>query len=140
MGTMASLHPSLLRALDAPKGLSAVLALELELLAPTKPLGREPQYETIPRVPAVERDLSCLMDSDLEAARILNFIRNEGGLGTARVLDRFEGSPLPPGRKSLTFRVVYSAGGRSLTDAEVNQRHEELLQRLETALPLEVRR
>jgi phenylalanyl-tRNA synthetase beta chain len=91
-------------------------------------------------VPAVERDLSCLMDSGLEAGKILDFIKNEGGLGLAKVLDRFEGPPLPAGRKSLTFRVVYSAEGRSLTDAEVNQRHEELLKRLETALPLEVRR
>jgi phenylalanyl-tRNA synthetase beta chain len=140
LGTISSLHPSLLKALEAPKGLPTLLVLELELLSPTKPLAKEPKYEAIARVPAVERDLSCLMDSALEAGKVLDFIKNEGGLGIARVLDRFEGDPLPPGRKSLTFRVVYTAEGRSLTDAEVNQRHEELLKRLETALPLEVRR
>ena len=140
LGTLASLHPSLLKALEAPKGLGTVLVMELEILAPGKLLAKEPKYKAIPRVPAVERDLSCLMDSGLEAGKILDFIKNEGGLGLAKVLDRFEGPPLPAGRKSLTFRVVYSAEGRSLTDAEVNQRHEELLKRLETALPLEVRR
>lgn len=114
--------------------------MELEPQAPGKAIAKEPRYAAFSRVPAVERDLSCLMDSGLEAGRILDFIKNEGGLGTARVLDRFEGAPLDAGRKSLTFRLTYAAEERSLTDAEVNQRHEELLKRLETALPVEVRR
>jgi len=80
------------------------------------------------------------MDSTLEAGRILDFLKNEGGMGAARVLDRFEGAPLPAGRKSLTFRLTYAAEGRTLTDAEVNQRHDEVARRLETALPVEVRR
>lgn len=139
-GYLAGLHPALLARLDAPRGLAAAFALELEYLNPGKPLAKEPRYAPFPRVPAVERDLSCLVDSSFEAGRVLDFLRTEGGLGQARVLDRFEGSPLPAGRKSLTFRLTYSAEERSLTDAEVNQRHAELLQRLETALPLEVRR
>ncbi|HXB97209.1 MAG TPA: phenylalanine--tRNA ligase subunit beta, partial [bacterium] len=140
MGTLAALHPALLKALDAPKGLATVLVMELEILAPGKPLAKEPAYAAFARVPAVERDLSCLMDSGLEAGRLLDFLRNEGGLGRVRVLDRYEGPPLAEGRKSLTFRLTYAGEGRSLTDAEVNQRHEELLKRLETALPVEVRR
>jgi phenylalanyl-tRNA synthetase beta chain len=139
-GTLASLHPSLLKALDAPKDLGGMALLELELLAPGKALAKEPKYTAFSRVPAVERDLSCLMDRGVEAGAVLDFIRKEGGLGEARVLDRFEGQPLPDGKKSLTFRVTYTAEGRSLTDAEVNQRHEELMKRLETALPVELRR
>ena len=140
MGTLAALHPALLKALDAPKGLATALVMELEISAPGKPLAKEPAYAAIARVPAVERDLSCLMDSALEAGRVLDFLKNEGGLGRVRVMDRYEGAPLAEGRKSLTFRLTYAADGRSLTDAEVNQRHEELLKRLETALPVEVRR
>lgn len=138
-GYLAGLHPGLLKALDAPKDLKAVFALELELVS-GKELAKEPRYVAFPRVPAVERDLSCLMDSGLEAGSVLDFLRKEGGLGEARVLDRFEGEPLPRGKKSLTFRLTYAAEERSLTDAEVNQRHEELIRRLETALPVEVRR
>jgi len=139
-GVLGALHPALLKALDAPKGLEEILVMELESQAQNKAIAKEPHFAGFPRVPAVERDLSCLMDESLEAGRVLDFIKNEGGLGTARVLDRFEGAPLPPGRKSLTFRLTYRAEERSLTDAEVNQRHEELLKRLETALPVEVRR
>lgn len=140
MGVIGALHPSLLKALDAPKDLGAVFALELELMAPGKSLNKEPKYTAFSRIPSVERDLSCLMERGLEAAAVLDFIRKEGGLGEARVLDRFEGAPLPDGKKSLTFRVTYTAENKSLTDAEVNQRHEELLKRLETALPVELRR
>jgi phenylalanyl-tRNA synthetase beta chain len=139
-GLLAALHPALLETLEAPKGLGAVLVMELEPQSQVKAVAKEPRYAAFSRVPSVERDLSCLMDADVEAGRILDFIKNEGGLGAARVLDRFEGAPLPPGRKSLTFRLTYAAEERSLTDAEVNRSHDELVQRLETALPVEVRR
>jgi phenylalanyl-tRNA synthetase beta chain len=140
IGHAAALHPSLLNALDAPKGLEHVFVFELEYLAPNKALGKEPRYAAFPRVPSVERDLSCLMDTGLEAGKIVDFLKNEAGLGAARVLDRFEGAPLPPGRKSLTFRVTYAGEERTLTDDEVNLRHEDVLRRLETALPVEIRR
>ncbi|MGH7442372.1 MAG: hypothetical protein ACREKE_06845, partial [bacterium] len=139
-GTLAALHPALLKALDAPRGLDEMLVLELEPQSLTKSLAKEPRYTAFSRVPSVERDLSCLMERSLEAGRILDFIKNEGGMGSARLLDRFEGPPLPEGRKSLTFRLTYSSTERSLTDAEVNVRHLELVQHLETALPVEVRR
>jgi phenylalanyl-tRNA synthetase beta chain len=139
-GVLADLHPALLEALQAPKGLEHVFVLELEHQNPAKTLAKEPKYAPFPRVPSVQRDLSCLMDRSMEAGRVLDFLKNEGGIGLARVLDRFEGAPLPEGRKSLTFRLTYAAEERSLTDAEVNQKHEELLRRLETALPVEVRR
>jgi phenylalanyl-tRNA synthetase beta chain len=138
-GWMGALHPALLKGLDAPKDLAQVLVLELEPNASNKPLTKEPKYAAFSRVPAVERDLSCLMDSSLEAGKVLDFLRTEGGLGIARVMDRFEGQPLPPHKKSLTFRLTYTAEGRSLTDAEVNQMHQDLVGRLQTALSLEVR-
>ena len=137
-GWIGALHPILLKALDAPKDLDQCYVLELEPNT-AKPLGKEPKYVAFSRVPAVERDLSCLMDSGLEAGRVLDFLRTEGGLGRVRVLDRFEGLPLPPGKKSLTFRLTYAAEGRSLTDQEVKQLHDDLVARLQTALALEVR-
>jgi phenylalanyl-tRNA synthetase beta chain len=139
-GILAALHPALLEALGAPRNLEQAFVMELEFQSTTKLLAKEPRYAPFPRVPAVDRDLSCLMDASMEAGRIVDFLKNEAGLGMARVLDRFEGAPLPQGRKSLTLRVTYASEERSLTDDEVNQRHEDVLKRLETALPVEVRR
>jgi len=139
-GTLAALHPALLKKLEAPASLEQVYVLELEYQNPNKVMAKEPHYAAFPRVPSVERDLSCLMDRGLESGRILDFLKNEGGLGMARVLDLFEGAPLPEGRKSLTFRVTYAAEERTLTDEEVNRRHDDVIKRLETALPVEVRR
>ena len=135
-GALAALHPALLKRLDLD---TPVLAMELEGLR-SKSLMREPRFEAVSRFPKVERDLSCLMGLELEAGKVLDFLRTEGGLQGVRVKDRFEGAPLPQGKKSLTFSLTYSAPDRSLTDAEVNQLHDELSRRLEQSLPLEVRR
>jgi phenylalanyl-tRNA synthetase beta chain len=135
-GWLGALHPALLRRLDIQ---APLFALELEGLG-TKSMLKEPRYEAVSRFPSVERDLSCLMPLGLEAGKVLDFLRTEGGLKGVGVKDRFEGAPLPEGKKSLTFSITYSADGRSLTDEEVNKLHDEICRRLETALPLEVRR
>ena len=57
-----------------------------------------------------------------------------GGLGLARhgsLFDVFEGGRVPEGKVSLAFRVVYRSDERTLTEAEVSEVENALLQRLE---------
>ena len=39
------------------------------------------------------------------------------------LFDRYLGASIPEGHASLAFRVLYRADERSLTDAEVDERH-----------------
>jgi hypothetical protein len=51
----------------------------------------------------------------------------------------YEGAQVGPGRKSLAYGLLYQAADRTLTDAEVNRAHAEVVARLRAELGAEVR-
>jgi len=55
------------------------------------------------------------------------------------LFDQYVGPPIADGRKSLAYSIAYRAADRTLTDAEVNDVHGELLAALRDALPVEIR-
>jgi phenylalanyl-tRNA synthetase beta chain len=48
------------------------------------------------------------------------------------LFDRFVGGNVPPGHASLGLRVVYRAADRTLTDAEVDARHAQVVAAVRT--------
>jgi len=135
-GWMGALHPALAKALDARHG---IFVAELEGWA-SDSLGRARHFQGFSLLPHVERDLSCLVNSDFEAGKLLEAIRREGFSNRQLVLkDVFEGPPLPTGKKSLTVSLTYFAGEQTLTDDEVNKRHSELCDKLKANVALEIR-
>jgi phenylalanyl-tRNA synthetase beta subunit len=80
------------------------------------------------------------VDEGFEAGKLLELLRKEGfGPGQLRLKDRFLGKPLPEGKMSLTVSLTYLPGESTLTDEEVNRRHEALSAKLKASLPLEIR-
>jgi phenylalanyl-tRNA synthetase beta chain len=51
---------------------------------------------------------------------------NDGLIADIKLFDHYRGKPVPPGKKSLAFRVKYQRGDRTLTDREVNELHGKL--------------
>jgi phenylalanyl-tRNA synthetase beta chain len=56
-----------------------------------------------------------------------------------KVFDQYAGAPIPEGKKSLAYKISYRAGERTLTDAEVNDLHQNLIDRLGKAFGAELR-
>jgi phenylalanyl-tRNA synthetase beta chain len=56
------------------------------------------------------------------------------------LFDQYMGPPVPEGKKSLAYSITYRAVDRTLTDEEVNELHEKLLQDMSASLPIELRR
>ena len=55
------------------------------------------------------------------------------------LFDVYEGAQVGSGRKSLAYGLLYQAADRTLTDAEVNQAHASVVERLRAELGVEVR-
>jgi phenylalanyl-tRNA synthetase beta chain len=79
------------------------------------------RVRALPRFPAVERDLSVLCDAQTEAADVEAAIRGAAGerLRKVAATARFDRPPVPAGKVSLTFRLVFQDPARTLTGDEV---------------------
>ncbi len=125
VGRFGLLHPDVVEAFDAGE-LVAVVELSLPEL---EACPRAPAYRAIPRFPASSRDLALVGHDDVAAGAVLAAIRAAAGplAEDVEVFDRFVGPGIPADHASLAFRVVYRAEGRTLTDAEVDKCHAEVV-------------
>jgi phenylalanyl-tRNA synthetase beta chain len=55
------------------------------------------------------------------------------------IFDCYQGDPIPIGKKGLAFRIRYRSPDRTLTDEEVNQFHQEVLEHLRKMPGLAIR-
>jgi phenylalanyl-tRNA synthetase beta chain len=103
--------------------------------------GEEKRFQSLPKFPAVYRDLSVVVDRDLEAERVMEAIRSfrQPFIEEVTLFDIYQGSPIPEGRKGISYRIRYQANDRTLTDEEVNQYHEKILFRLKEVFQLDLR-
>lgn len=102
---------------------------------------RVPAFASLPRYPAVLRDLAVVVDLEKSAGEVLDEIRKAGEplLEEAALFDVFEGKPLPPGKRSLAFSLTFRASDRTLTDEEVREIHGVIMTRLKERLGAELR-
>ncbi|MGZ6339035.1 MAG: phenylalanine--tRNA ligase subunit beta, partial [Candidatus Limnocylindrales bacterium] len=118
-GRVAELHPEALAAV----GLRAERVYLAELAIRGLEGGQVyvPRVQPIPRMPAVDRDLAVVVAEAMPAADVAGVIEAAGGvlLRDLRLFDVYRGAPLGTAEKSLAYRLVFQAGDRTLTEAEI---------------------
>ncbi len=84
---------------------------------------RRLQYEALPRVPAVDRDLSLLLPEGVTFEQVVQAARGLeiAELAALRPVEIFRGGPVPEGKYSLLLRLVFQRAEQTLSDAEVNE-------------------
>jgi phenylalanyl-tRNA synthetase beta chain len=89
-------------------------------------------YRSLPRFPSVSRDMAVVIDESLPVQELLDYFwqLQEPMLEQIEVFDIYRNPQLSAGKKSIGYRVIYRSGDRSLTDAEVNQIHGRLVDRV----------
>jgi phenylalanyl-tRNA synthetase beta chain len=75
----------------------------------------------------------------VRASEILAVVRAEPLVEDATPFDVSRGAPIPAGRKSLALAIRYRAPDRTLTDAEADEAHGRIVQRLREELGAELR-
>ncbi|MGB9619366.1 MAG: hypothetical protein ACPL7K_03015 [Armatimonadota bacterium] len=93
-------------------------------------------YKPLSRYPAVTRDLAVVVADDIPFNRVEELLAKEGGelLESLTLFDVYSGPPLPSGRKSLAFSIVFRSRERTLRDEEIDER----LNRMRNVLAIEV--
>jgi phenylalanyl-tRNA synthetase beta chain len=138
LGVLGELHPQVLGHYEIHgKG----YLFEMDFSKMVQWAGEEMRFQALPKFPEVYRDLSVVVDKDLESESVMEAIRTfrQPFVEEVSLFDIYEGPPIPVGKKGISYRIRYQANDRTLTDEEVNQYHEKIVTRLKEVFSLELR-
>ncbi len=130
-----ALHP------DLQESLSQTLFLAEIDLTTLRSQATVRQHRSLPRVPAVTRDLSLLLLPEHRYADVLATLEAVEAPAPAsfEVIDRYAGKGLGEGEASVTVRSTLQPMDRTLTDQETENYRVSLVQALENRLGIKLR-
>lgn len=129
VGTLGQIHPLV----AANYGIDAELYYaDLKFDALFASRGADPEYQPLPKFPAVTRDIAVLVDKAVTVGAMESSIQAaaKGLLKDVTLFDIYEGAKLPTGKKSVAFNLVLRADDRSLTAQEADDEVNLVLERL----------
>ena len=129
VGTLGQIHPLV----AANYGVDAELYYaDLKFDALFASRGADPEYQPLPKFPAVTRDIAVLVDKAVTVGAMESSIQAaaKGLLKDVTLFDIYEGAKLPTGKKSVAFNLVLRADDRSLTTQEADDEVNLVLERL----------
>ena len=129
VGTLGQIHPLV----AANYGVDAELYYaDLKFDALFASRGADPEYQPLPKFPAVTRDIAVLVDKAVTVGAMESSIQAaaKGLLKNVTLFDIYEGAKLPTGKKSVAFNLVLRADDRSLTAQEADDEVNLVLERL----------
>lgn len=129
VGTLGQIHPLV----AANYGVDAELYYaDLKFDALFASRGADPEYQPLPKFPAVTRDIAVLVDKAVTVGAMESSIQAaaKGLLKDVTLFDIYEGAKLPTGKKSVAFNLVLRADDRSLTAQEADDEVNLVLERL----------
>jgi phenylalanyl-tRNA synthetase beta chain len=135
-------------ALDAPVWASSAYGIELSLgvlaSAEVAPKGESAhrkfestrpvvtRYRELPTTPASEFDLALLVPEAVSAEQVEDVMRRVSGrlLERVELFDRYVGSGVEAGHRSLAWRLTFRHAERTLRDREIETRRSDILRAL----------
>jgi phenylalanyl-tRNA synthetase beta chain len=119
LGILGEVHPQVATGYGIEQRLT-IAEIDVSALLELRPTLGGIQITADQYLPA-EQDFSIVVDEGAAAGRVEEALRQGAGpLVTNVVLfDVYQGETLEPGKKSLTFRVTFTAPDRALTDKEL---------------------
>jgi phenylalanyl-tRNA synthetase beta chain len=130
IGVVGGLHPDIQRNFELNKPVF-FFELDLDKLLQLIPKGNN--YQTLPKFPAMTRDISMFVPAEVTNQKIIDLIYQTGGplVEEAFPFDKF--------KDSTAYRLIYRDPDRTLTEEEVNAKQQEIIQALITKLGVKVR-
>ncbi len=136
IGWVGELHPDAVGRFDLEGW--PVAAFELDMQA-TEP-DPTPRFAPFWNVPAVSMDLAVVVGEEVRVGDMLEIIASLHSpiLAEVRVFDVYEGSQVPPGKKSVALNFTFRAE-ETLNDAVVREEIDSISERLREAFGAEIR-
>lgn len=138
VGILGEIHPDVADNYEVEER-CYVAELNLDLLYSNAKLDKK--YKSLPKFPAVSRDMAILVDDSVLVQDIEDTMKKQGGnmLESVKLFDVYKGSQIPEGKKSIAYALSYRLENKTLTDEEVNKVHDKILRALEHKLGAQLR-
>lgn len=138
IGVVGEIHPGVSENYEVEER-CYIAELNLDLLY--KHADSSNKYKSLPKFPAVTRDIALIVEDTILVQDIEDVIVKQGGniLESAKLFDVYKGKQIAEGKKSIAYAIVYRREDKTLTDEEVNKVHEKILRTLEHKLGAELR-
>ncbi|GEM_PF-3395972 len=80
-------------------------------------------FKPLSKFVKLERDMALLIDANLDAGTIMQFVRSEAGQICSKVdiFDSFTGNPLPEGKRNLGLRLSFLPTEKNLSKDELDE-------------------
>ncbi len=126
-----TLHPVVQKNADLENAEIAIFELNFTEL--NKLATEERKYRPIPKFPAIEIDVSVIIDRENEVGKIRSAIlqSDQNLIAETELFDIYQGENLPDDKKSVAFKVTLLAEDRTLTDEEMAQTQQKIFTALE---------
>lgn len=138
IGYLGEIHPEIADNFDCP---ARTCIAVLEILPMIEKANMFREYKSLPKFPAVSRDIAMLVSDDIMVKEIESVIRHKGGkiLEEVRLFDIYKGDQVPEGKKSVAYTLTFRSAERTLVDDEVNRIMEKILDGLKSNLNASLR-
>lgn len=102
---------------------------------------KEIVYTDIPKFPAVQRDLSIVVNNQINYRQIENIVKNLNlkKLKAIKLFDFFESEKLGPDKKAFAINLTFIDVGKTLTDKEIDSWMNKIIDSCKTELSAEIR-
>ncbi|MDR0880085.1 MAG: phenylalanine--tRNA ligase subunit beta [Clostridioides sp.] len=98
-------------------------------------------YTPLPKYPSTSRDIALVVEDKCYVKQISDIIKENGGdlVESFELFDVYTGDQIEAGHKSVAYSIVYRSKDKTLTDEDVAQVHDKILQELKDKLGAELR-
>ncbi len=138
IGRVGEVHPEVILNYNLAQ---TTYIFEMDLNLVFSAIPEKTAYIPLPKFPAISRDITIIVDKDMESSDILLSVKNfkEDLVEKLYLFDMFEGKSIPTGKKSISFRITYRSSIETLKDDYTNQVHkiitDRLIKKFNAALP-----
>ena len=133
VGMVGKLHPSI------EKENVYVLEINLDKLL-AKKTGKM-KFKEISKYPTIKKDLAVIVDKNIASEEIAKLIKKSAGslLTSVDVFDVYEGKNIEENKRSIAYSLSFGKQDRTLTDEEVNDVMNKVIDTLQNKLGAELR-
>ena len=100
------------------------------------------KYKEISKFPSVKKDLAVVVDKNITSDEIATVIKKAGGSSLSKidVFDVYTGKGIDENKKSIAYSLTFEKMDRTLTDEEINESIEKIVDMLIKKLGAELRK